>query len=1111
MTMKIRYLLFFAALFLSSNTLIAQLNINITKAEFYDTPEAIGSCPQNTITWYEDSLRFRTRIVFDNHQSNRIVTVKISHTYEGDDGNLKTEIYQTFNKLSNIQCNEPPNSFYIIAPSIPDECGNNWLIDSIDIKLHYGANILKIFEAKFNPPGNTFTDGCEMIINRPKPEVTGHEYVDQDADFFPNVKVRLFHDSIHFRTQLHYNDYLNSGDSVKVVIFRQINNEDFMRVDSAVGITQPNTTSITIPTDDSKFNVDLDPYYNDSIKVFFKAWFIREGHEFEPYNTQNTSILRIFHPVPKVDSVKYNDWEPPQVDTSNMAYTGIFNPEFKFNAKIDYNDPYSHSQDTICMDVFYNHLQIGETIKVATDSSGYQGAGNRTTIIPKIPELAFFPLEYFKDSVRFIAYFKGFSMEEDSIVKSDTLLLERIKPQIEDHLYINANMDLNSGNVPSTFERTIEFQVELTYNDYLSHLSNDTIVVTAILEIDQIGTITKTLKRRTYSDPDNKIIIPADNVDQFKFDIIPDYYNREMKLCFEAYFKRDDLIEPPIYLNPCANPVTIFRPKTKIESVKFIELDPPQLSNYFNTQKDIYNPQISFKIQTNHNDYLSEEEVVRIELEHTYNTTVSTIPQTQTTTSGVTTLSFTDNGIPFVFPLNLNDFDTHEFVVTAWFDADYLLPHDKMSSDKILIRYRWNYKPEIEWVTPFDSITNDNVVNITGRVYDETGVVDTLRIRINTEEEKFAKVVPSTPNYFNFSLTETLTEPINSINFIAKDTVDFYPAGSLESAEVNTRLNYLFWDTQDVFVPKDTNYRIIAQPPGGEFISTLTNPAGVFNPSLMPPGNYDVDYKYNTAYQSKTISKQVQILKAGSVTGNTSVCLNSYEPYEIVHSSSFEVDWKVNGGLITEFDIVTGAVEVKWVDNANVGNLTALIKPENADDAYELTGLVAINSKLAPPKAQVVRSDKVFFCSIDDAPYYQWKKDGVPVDGENKAWFYDPAHNPEAYYSVSVSYCEDCQPKPDCITDSYKILGSEMICEGCIIEQVWDITGLDEKDFTAGHAIVEVNITPVSFYNINLRVYDGTKEHYIEMEAQSMPEVHTLLLKNLTPGNSYKLKLIKNQ
>jgi hypothetical protein len=595
-----------------------------------------------------------------------------------------------------------------------------------------------------------------------------------------------------------------------------------------------------------------------------------------------------------------------------------------------------------------------------------------------------------------------------------------------------------------------------------------------------------------------------------------------MELCFTAKFLRDDLPDPQVYPLSCENPVKIFRPKTKVESVEFIDLNPIQLENHYNNWKDIYNPQISFKIQTHHNDYLSEGEKVKIELEHTYfesatGTTTTTIKtQTKLTEQDQTSLEFSDNGNAFVFTLNpngdLNDFDTHEFVVRAWFDEEYLEPYDVVSSHKILIRYRWNYPPEIVHVIPFDSITTVGLVKITGMAYDETGVVDQLRVRINSGEEKYAEVAPSTPNYFNFSLTESLTEPINNLTFIAKDAVDFYPEGSLESEEVTTRLNYLFWDTPDVFVPKDTNYRLIAQPPGGEFISELTNPAGVFNPSLVPAGNYDVDYKYTTANDSKTISEQIQILQQGSVTGNVSVCLNSYETYTINYPSPFAVDWQVNGGLITEFDIVSGAVEVKWVDNANVGNLIALIIPDNADDAYELARLVAINSKLAPPKAQVVRSKKVFFCSIDDAPYYQWKKDGLPVEGENKAWFYDPDHNPEAYYSVSVSYCEDCQPKPDCITDSYKIKGSETICEGCIIEQQVLITDLVEIAFEAEYPLVELKITPVNPFNIKLLLYnDGNSQsHFIEIRATSIPDVHTLLLKNLTVGNSYKVKLIMN-
>jgi len=560
----------------------------------------------------------------------------------------------------------------------------------------------------------------------------------------------------------------------------------------------------------------------------------------------------------------------------------------------------------------------------------------------------------------------------------------------------------------------------------------------------------------------------------------------------------------------------IYHPKPIVDSIVFYDFIPGQLSNCLNITKEIYNPEVKLGFRVFYNDHLSNEETIKLELHHTKDGVLNILEFTDTTqvhALGNPPFIEFDNSLIGSFNLGPADFDTTKFRAYAWFDEYFTEPEDhKASDDSLMLVYRVNKKPIIVHVIPFDSITTDGEVKITGSAYDTTGVVDELRIRINSGEEKFAVVAPSTPNYFNFSLTETLTEPINNLTFIAKDAVDFYPDGSLLSEEVTTRLNYLFWDTPDVFVPKDTNYRLIAQPPGGEFISELTNPVGVFNPFLVPAGNYDVDYKYTTANDSKTISEQIQILQQGSVTGNVSVCLNSYETYTINYPPPFKVDWKVNGGLITEFDIGTGAVEVKWVDNANVGNLIALIIPDNADDAYELARLVAINSKLAPPKAQVVRSKKVFFCSIDDAPYYQWKKDGLPVEGENKAWFYDPDHNPEAYYSVSVSYCEDCQPKPDCITDSYKIKGSETICEGCIIEQQVLITDLVEIAFEAEYPLVELKITPVNPFNIKLLLYnDGNSQsHFIEIRATSIPDVHTLLLKNLTVGNSYKVKLIMN-
>jgi hypothetical protein len=905
----------------------------------------------------------------------------------------------------------------------------------IPIEFDYGVNEI-YFCARFSEEDYGDPGVCTPTwsINRLKPFVTDHTYINPNMDLNSGTVTETFEKEIEFWLELTYNDPLSylSNDTIVVTAILEVDQIGIVTQTLKRRTYEDPDNKIIIPDpEDTPFKFDIIPqYYGHEMKLCFESYFKRgDLPDPPPYPSPCLNPVTIFHPYPRVVSVDYD--EVSSGFNPGVA-TDTFYPEIEFNTLITYND-FNSNGEQIIVDVYKNGTIYNDSYSRLTSGDGS---------VITIPETGLIPVEfdYGANEVYFCA---RFSEEDygDPGVCTPAWSINRLKPFVIGHEYITANMDLNSGTVSPTFERTIEFQVELTYNDYLS--DGDTVEVTAYLTIPGMDDIIQTFTNTTTINLDNKIVVPSGD-EKFIFDIL-DHYDKELELCFDARFLRANLMpDPPPYPDPCDNPVTIYRPKTKIESVDFIALSPWQLENHYDTMKDIYNPQISFKIQTTHNDYLSEDEKVKMEFEHIYfnsetgTTTATIITETKLTKRDQTNLEFTDDGDAFIFPLNLNDFDTHEFVVRAWFDEEYLLPHDIDSSNRIMIRYRVNTLPKITAIDPhYDKIFTEKNFSVEGTVFDTTGVLH--RVELKIEGESYYAQTISTENdstfTWKFNSVFVAGKPIYNFEIIAHDSVDFWADGSLESDSKQLRIVYLHFPEEMLteYCPKDSLFLIPALPPGGIFEGDgIISEAGLFNPYKAGEGTKNITYSLSTTTDSRQITKDIEVEKIASLEGNQLVFHKSTEEYHVGWPSAEQKvsTWIIRGGVLTR--MMEDAIEVRWENKKMHGTIEAEIS-HGTGCSYNLEKLVAIGYETSTPKAQVILEDgNLFVCNVVGAHHYQWFRNNEEIPEANLPYYFkeNAIADSGAVYFVRI-YDEN-----DFIfADSYRLHPPETICRGCEYHQ----------------------------------------------------------------------------
>ena len=475
--------------------------------------------------------------------------------------------------------------------------------------------------------------------------------------------------------------------------------------------------------------------------------------------------------------------------------------------------------------------------------------------------------------------------------------------------------------------------------------------------------------------------------------------------------------------------IIINHPKPIVESIEYINLDPVQLYNYFNQETEIYNPKVDFQVKVNYNDSLSQDEKIKMELYHTYYNSVTQITETtiypgsSLTIIPDTSTIFPDDDI-YSFQLAINDFDFHKFKIRAWFDEPFTQTGDTLTSDSLMLTYRANTPPEIEFTTLFDTIyTDPNNTLIHGIVTDTTGIVDSVWVDINGTILQATLLAPpqQSPEIFPFKISVDLDRPINQIYAWAKDTVNFYPQGGLVSNVDFTRMVYAYLDNSnpDVYLPKDSVFTIVAHPPGGQFNGPgIISQAGRFIPADAENNVLNtISYEISTTTDSKTLDYEVFVKEKYNINyldEDQIFWKNSKDWYWVLcNEGDYISSWNPVGGIIEKQ--VGDSVYVEWTEPSSGGfqtRIEAVIGSEGFGYTYTTTQLVAVDDGFAPEKAMIRMEGNqtdgyMLFSSVSDTENYdyEWFKGQASIDSTwNRPYIYLPELNIGDYvYYVKVT------------------------------------------------------------------------------------------------------------
>jgi len=137
-----------------------------------------------------------------------------------------------------------------------------------------------------------------LLINREKPKVTAHVYVDDDPEIVEGEINEFYNDFIEFRLDLEYNDSYNYGDDVQVTAYLKKEDGTILHEIPKSNTTLQGFTNIIVPDESAeRFYFELDPYFDEPLHLCFDAKFSRPGLE-NPYEytTCNNPVI-IIHPT----------------------------------------------------------------------------------------------------------------------------------------------------------------------------------------------------------------------------------------------------------------------------------------------------------------------------------------------------------------------------------------------------------------------------------------------------------------------------------------------------------------------------------------------------------------------------------------------------------------------------------------------------------------------------------------------------------------------------------------------------------------------------------------------------------------------------------------------
>jgi len=544
------------------------------------------------------------------------------------------------------------------------------------------------FEAYFTKTSGSIVSSDSLFIYRAKPIIESHQFIPVLPSYLGTVNYdSIYHDEIEFDLQLDFNDNQILGDSIKTVVYREIIGGNTEAVDSLTQSKPTEGNSITF----SDFTVTLDPYFDDSIRVFFKSWFIRNDlPNPEIYNNDGEYALLMFHPKPKVNTISFSSFVSPDTLYVNEPDGNkfVFNDTLKFKAQVMYKDTFSLEEEIWVQ--AWKKFETSEPIKFG-DSIRITLGNNNELIFPE-NGLFIDTLGYNFGDYRY--YLESSFYLDDTItldiVTSDTLYLSHPIPEID-----TVKFELDSPNNliigvqganTEVYEDTIKFRAVVEYNDPLSQVET---IKARVMKIYDTDTVQQGGVLDGVTSSGNELIIP---VNQEVFNVPLDYEFGDHEIYIEAWFdlvgvtEKDTMTSASIYLN---------HPKPKVEETYFQEfiypdtlyLDDPTANRL------TFEDSITFIAKVEYNDNLSSGEVIKVQAWKKYDGDFEMIQEESRETQGNNSTEITIPASPTLFDIQLDyDFGEHEIFLVSWFELEGV---PQVEKDTSLTVYLFHPKPTI--------------------------------------------------------------------------------------------------------------------------------------------------------------------------------------------------------------------------------------------------------------------------------------------------------------------------------------------------------------------------------------------------------------------------------
>ncbi|HJX71139.1 MAG TPA: FISUMP domain-containing protein [Bacteroidales bacterium] len=150
--------------------------------------------------------------------------------------------------------------------------------------------------------------------------------------------------------------------------------------------------------------------------------------------------------------------------------------------------------------------------------------------------------------------------------------------------------------------------------------------------------------------------------------------------------------------------------------------------------------------------------------------------------------------------------------------------------------------------------------------------------------------------------------------------------------------------------------------------------------------NLVVTSKTTGCYAEKQISVEALPMPLFDITGPTELCAGEESKiYSAVNDPSFNYDWYTENGVITTPANVN-QVGVNW--ESIPGTKTLDLEVVDSPNGCHAHKQISVEVKPSPEKPQIIQKGSSILICIDSGMVYQWYRDGIPINGETKQFYY---------------------------------------------------------------------------------------------------------------------------